>query len=143
LIAYDAHALVTNGKKAKLNDPDDIIGNGKNSARDSTPKIGRASRYKGVYLNKPAGNYACKIHLKRKSHHLGTYVLETDAAWAYDECLCQLRSSPVHFTSKSEYHDARNREAHRRGIVVSCSDVQEYVDQKVRAVVSAADNEER
>jgi hypothetical protein len=124
LIAYDVHALKTEGKKAKLNHPDDlIIDNGKNS----TPKIGRTSQYKGVHLNKKTGTYQCKITLKSQRCYLGSYDLETDAAWAYDECLCQLRSLPVNFANKAEYHNARKQEAKERGIAVPCSEIKAYV----------------
>jgi hypothetical protein len=66
--------------------------------------------------------------------------LETDAAWAYDECLRTLGLPSMNFRSRSEYNNARRQEANERQIHLPCSEVQEYMTSKVNAVVDKTED---
>jgi hypothetical protein len=56
--------------------------NNKNSQKR---KDGFTSKYKGVSLRSDSGKYAAQISHKSKTHHIGLYTSEKDAALAYNE----------------------------------------------------------
>lgn len=55
------------------------------SVRNTGPRAGGSSRYKGVTFDKASGKWAARIFFKGRKVSLGRFTSETDAARAYDK----------------------------------------------------------
>ena len=76
--AFDAY-VIANKINTDLNFP-----SAPGAVGHRTTKKGRTSRYRGVWWNKIAKKWKVAIWVDGKSKHLGTFVDEDDAAWAFD-----------------------------------------------------------
>jgi hypothetical protein len=61
--------------------------------RNSRPAIGSSSRYKGVTWHKGVRKWQAAIMVGAKSHYLGCFASETDAALAYNAAALQFFGS--------------------------------------------------
>lgn len=95
------HRVVMDAKLGEL--IDHIDGNGLNNRRDnlrlatnqgnsanSKRQIGSASRFKGVGFHRQTGKWEAFIRHNGKKQHLGLFVVEAEAAQAYNEAALRL-----------------------------------------------------
>lgn len=54
------------------------------NGRNTKPKAGHSSKFKGVHLHKDTGKWMARITIGRKLTYLGLYASEVDAAVIYD-----------------------------------------------------------
>lgn len=87
------HKLITGFAETDHKDHDGL-NNQRLNLRDATrsqnhanqqPQIKGSSRFKGVYWHKMGRKWLAQIVIKGHRHYLGLYVLEEDAARAYDQ----------------------------------------------------------
>lgn len=126
-------------KERGLNLPPDLAAN----VGDSMPII-HSSAYNGVSLVKASGKYQSNYDCKGNKIYLGIYDLDTDAAWAYDECCRQVgdaSGNPDNFASKIDYTKTRKIEMKDRGLAVPLSEIQTYIASKISNAVSKASND--
>lgn len=104
------------------------------SADAAGAKNASSSKYKGISFNKVKGKYyACK-----KKCNLGSYFLESDAAWSVDEYSRQLGLSKVNFTNSSYYHKARKKEMEERELELPLSEVEAYMAGKLNETAATS-----
>ncbi len=61
-----------------------IATSSQNKANLPAPNIQKTSKYKGVYLNKKLNKWIAQIKINSKARYLGCFIVEEDAAKAYD-----------------------------------------------------------
>ena len=68
------------------------------------PSRNRASRYKGISRDKRDKKWTARVHAANKTHHIGTFATEIDAAKAYDKKASQLHGqfACLNFPSAAE-----------------------------------------
>tara|TARA_R110002126_G_C10396567_1_gene495507 strand:- start:34 stop:531 length:498 start_codon:yes stop_codon:yes gene_type:complete len=54
------------------------------NSTNSSKKKGASSKYKGVYLHNQTGRWVARVRYQYKTHYLGSFTLEVDAAKAYN-----------------------------------------------------------
>ena len=80
-----------------------------------TPKP-QKSNYTGVYYYRD-GKYQAQVKDNRIHYYFGRYILESDAAWAYDKGLEQHNVERArNFASEDDYLEARDREMNERDL---------------------------
>lgn len=91
-----------------------------------------SSRYNGVSKKKGDKRYKSKF----SGYSLGSYILETDAALAYDALV---RASgrkghvnKINFSAQQDYMEARECELKARDISVDLEEILEYISSKVK-----------
>lgn len=95
-VAYDRAALYLVGPTAKLNFPSESpkVGPASPKAiRDNAYaqfKATKTSRFRGVHRAHRTGNWVAQITAGGRAHHLGTFVVEEDAAETYDRAAKKL-----------------------------------------------------
>ena len=97
------------------------------------------SRYNGVSKSKSKSARKNGFEAKFLKHWLGSYVLEVDAALAYDGAVRGLRAkehfSKINFKTEKCYRDARKKELAARGLTVDLEETLAFIS-KVKDVVS-------
>ena len=114
------------------------VANAIDTTGDYTPKTEFTSKYKYVYFSKKSQAYNSAILVNKRQHSLGSYQLETDAAWSVDRCSLELGLSFVNFSSESEFIKARKNEIKERRFDIKYSEVEAYMASKVSHVLSKA-----
>jgi len=61
-----------------------IVTRGENTLNSGIQSVKRSSKYKGVYFNKKVGKYKAEIRVSNKSHFLGYFISEEEAAETAD-----------------------------------------------------------
>ena len=102
-----------------------------------------SSRYNGVSKSKRRFG-AAKFEAKFAKYRLGSYVLEVDAALAYDGAVRgrQVKKyySKINFATEQDYLDAREKELETRGITVDLEETLAYIS-KVKDAISKVTND--
>lgn len=103
------------------------------SSPASSRKRKSSSYYRGTKLQD--SKYRVYIFDKKKEHNLGRYMLESDAAYAYDEAAKLVKGSSWkrNFESKDVYIEARANEIKVRGIRESDTDSCDAIDLRIKA----------
>jgi len=103
------------------------------SSQASDRKRKSSSYYKGTKLQD--SKYRVYIFDKKKEYNLGRYMLESDAAHAYDEAAKLVKSSAwkLNFESIDEYIEARANEINIRDIDESDVDSCDAIDKQIKA----------
>lgn len=56
-----------------------------NQRNQRPSKVGKSSRYKGVFWHRQRNKWSAQISMRDKSTHIGVFATEEEAAWAYDD----------------------------------------------------------
>ncbi|KAL3797207.1 hypothetical protein ACHAWO_000636 [Cyclotella atomus] len=104
--------------------------------RDPSKKQ-KASAFRGLLVTKRANGetkYHAALYHNKKQHALGSYELECDAAWCYDEAarLWKGTSWKFNFESKNQYLQMRELEVVEKGIDSNVVDSVETVSQLIK-----------
>lgn len=102
-------------------------------------KTASTSKYKYVYFSNYEQKYKSAILVNKKLYALGSYCLESDAAWSVDICSRELEFPSVNFDNRSVYINARKQEENVRGISVPYLAIEAHIASKVHNVVSKAE----
>ena len=101
---------------------------------------GSTSSYKGVY-RVPSKRFETRfIHIR-----LGSYLLQTDAALAYDSAIrargLEEHYNKINFDTKEDYLEAREKELENRGITIDLEETLSFMSSYVSKVVEVAESE--
>ena len=99
------------------------------------PRSAHSSRYNGVSKIAKVGKFSSHF----SNYSLGRYVLETDAALAYDSIIRasgrKNHYAKINFATAQEYTDAREREMKIRGLAtIGLADTLSLVTSKVNQI---------
>ena len=119
-----------------------------NTPAVTSTKGSKSSKFIGATYNKNLQKYQSKTYIQGKYYILGSYKLQTDAAFAYDTAVNSFqldRKRKVNFDSLDDYKQKRARELESSGILTadSIAAVATKIQNRLDIVIAKVANAQR